>query len=200
MRTFIAIDLSPDIKQQMRTLQRRLQSDLRPLGGDRLLKWTNPDKVHVTLRFLGDTSEVQTRRMAEDLRRITSEMAPFGLQLGGIGVFPNWPRLRVLWVGVEGELAALHRLQQAVEAAAQAAGFAAEDKSFSPHITLARVGKEARGEDVRRIGEFLRSRSAQETPLAEAWRVEEIVHMQSQLRPEGAVYTPIQHFSLATES
>lgn len=200
MRTFIAVDLSPDIKQQMRTLQRRLQSDLRPLGGDRLLKWTNPDKVHVTLRFLGDTSEVQTRRMAEDLRRITSEMAPFGLQLGGIGVFPNWPRLRVLWVGVEGELAALHRLQQAVEAAAQAAGFAAEDKSFSPHITLARVGKEARGEDVRRIGEFLRSRSAQETPLAEAWRVEEIVHMQSQLRPEGAVYTPIQHFSLATES
>lgn len=200
MRTFIAIDLSPDIKQQMRTLQRRLQSDLRPLGGDRLLKWTTPDKVHVTLRFLGDTSEVQTRRMAEDLRRITSEMAPFGLQLGGIGVFPNWPRLRVLWVGVEGELAALHRLQQAVEAAAQAAGFAAEDNSFSPHITLARVGKEARGEDVRRIGEFLRSRSAQETPLAEAWRVEEIVHMQSQLRPEGAVYTPIQHFSLATES
>ena len=200
MRTFIAIDLSPDIKQQMRTLQRRLQSDLRPLGGDRLLKWTNPDKVHVTLRFLGDTSEVQTRRMAEDLRRITSEMAPFGLQLGGIGVFPNWPRLRVLWVGVEGELAALHRLQQAVEAAAQAVGFAAEDKSFSPHITLARVGKEARGEEVRRIGEFLRSRSAQETPLAEAWRVEEIVHMQSQLRPEGAVYTPIQHFSLATES
>ena len=200
MRTFIAIDLSPDIKQQMRTLQRRLQSDLRPLGGDRLLKWTNPDKVHVTLRFLGDTSEVQTRRMAEDLRRITSEMAPFGLQLGGIGVFPNWPRLRVLWVGVEGELAALHRLQQAVEAAAQAAGFAAEDKSFSPHITLARVGKEARGEEVRRIGEFLRTAAAQERPLAEAWRVEEIVHMQSQLRPEGAVYTPIQHFSLATES
>lgn len=200
MRTFIAIDLDPAVKQQMRTLQRRLQSDLRPLGGDRLLKWTNPDKVHVTLRFLGDTSEAQTRQLADELRQITLEMAPFVLQLGGIGVFPNWPRLRVLWVRVEGELMALHHLQQRVEAAAQAAGFAAEEKSFSPHITLARMGNDARGEEVRRIGEFLRAGSAQEAPLAKAWRVEEIVHMQSQLRPEGAVYTPIEQFSFATES
>ncbi|MBI1295142.1 RNA 2',3'-cyclic phosphodiesterase [bacterium] len=196
MRTFIAIDLSPAVKQQVRTLQQRLQSALRPLGGDHLLKWTKPDKVHVTLRFLGDTGEVQTRCMAEELGRITSEMAPFALQLGGIGVFPNWPRLRVLWVGVDGAMAALHRLQQAVEAAAQAAGFTAEDKSFSPHITLARMGNSARSEEVRRIGEFLRTGSAQETTLTATWRVEEIVHMQSQLRPEGAVYTPIEHFAL----
>ena len=201
MRTFIAIDLDPAVKQQMRTLQRRLQSDLRPLGGDRLLKWTNPDKVHVTLRFLGDTSEAQTRQLADELRQITLEMAPFVLQLGGIGVFPNWPRLRVLWVRVEGELMALHHLQQRVEAAAQAAGFAAEEKSFSPHITLARMGNDARSDEVRHIGDFLRAGSAQtaSSPVT-AWHVEEIVHIQSQLRPEGAVYTPIEHFSFATES
>ncbi|MEZ4637143.1 MAG: RNA 2',3'-cyclic phosphodiesterase [Caldilineaceae bacterium] len=132
MRTFIAIDLPAAVKQEMRALQRRLQNDLRPIGGDRLFKWTNPDKVHVTLRFLGETSDTQVDQIHADLRRITADAIPFALNLDGIGVFPNWPRVRVLWAGVSGELAALHRLQQAVETAAQAAGFVAEDKSFSP--------------------------------------------------------------------
>ncbi|MEZ4833384.1 MAG: RNA 2',3'-cyclic phosphodiesterase [Caldilineaceae bacterium] len=197
MRTFIAIDLPAAVKQEMRALQRRLQNDLRPIGGDRLFKWTNPDKVHVTLRFLGETSDTQVDQIHADLRRITADAIPFALNLDGIGVFPNWPRVRVLWAGVSGELAALHRLQQAVETAAQAAGFVAEDKSFSPHITLARTSNDARSEQIRRTGEFLRAWSAQQRAGGGAeWRVHEIVHMQSQLRPAGAVYTALAHYSL----
>lgn len=196
MRTFVAIDLSPAVKEQMRILQRQIQVALRPIGGDHLFKWTLPEKVHVTLRFLGETSDTQTQHLAKDLHRIGAETAPFSLQLGGMGVFPNWRRLRVLWVGIEGESAALHRLQQAVEAAAQAAGFAAEDKPFAPHITLARMGKSARNDEIRSIGEFLAQAAQTITAPRTVWHVDEMVHMQSKLHSEGAIYTPIQHFAL----
>lgn len=195
MRTFIAIDLPTFVQEQMHKLQQQLQADIRPFGGDRLLKWTTPGKVHVTLRFLGETSEEQTQRLKVDLHRIVAETDPFVLRIGGIGVFPSWPRIRVLWTGVSGELSALHRLQQAVETAAQAAGFSAEDKSFSPHITLARMKNESSKEDVRRVGDFLRAWSQQEGSTVQTeWRVGEIVHMQSTLQPSGAVYTPIERF------
>ncbi len=198
MRTFIAIDLPDAIKDEIRDRQRRIQSALHPNHAHRLLRWTLPDKMHITLRFLGETSDEQRDRLAQPLRRIAAAQSPFQLQLSQIGVFPNWSRLRVLWIGLDGELESLQQMQQAVEAAAQEAGFAAEGKSFSPHITLARIGKDSSNEDVRRLGGSLQTWSQQTAaPSGSPWTVDRIIHVQSQLRAQGALYTPLAEFPLS---
>jgi RNA 2',3'-cyclic 3'-phosphodiesterase len=86
-------------------------------------------------------------------------------------------------------------LQRAVEQIAQNSGFQAEDKAFSPHITLARVERNAPGAALQQLGQSLSTWAAEEVkrPLGN-WTVHEVVHMRSQLRPEGPIYTPLAHF------
>lgn len=200
MRTFIAIDLPDPLKAQMETLQTEMLRALHPRGGDRALKWVDVQKVHLTLRFLGETDDRQREEIGHHLQRIVRDQPPFDLSLTGVGVFPTWPRLRVLWTGVGGEVENLKQLQAEVEQAAQACGFTAEDKDFSPHITLARTDRNASSQQIREIGEFLR-RWAQTNGDRTwgAWRVDELIHMRSQLQPTGAVYTPLRRLSFVSD-
>lgn len=97
-----------------------------------------PANWHLTLRFLGDTDAGQHRRLVEAL-----EKAPLGprfpMVLGGVGAFPRPRRAGVLWVGVQKGAADLKRLAALAEEAARQAGFAAEKKPFSPHLTISRL-------------------------------------------------------------
>lgn len=194
MRTFIAIDLPASLKAEIDALQTEIREALRPQGGDRALNWVNVQKVHLTLRFLGETEDRQRQQIGLILQEIAQDQPPFDLHLTGIGVFPNWPRMRVLWVGVGGEVERLKQLQAKVESAAREGGFAAEENSFSPHITLARVDRNAANQQVRTMGEFLRSwAQTRGNRTWGSWRVDELIHMQSELRPSGAIYTPLRH-------
>jgi RNA 2',3'-cyclic 3'-phosphodiesterase len=200
MRTFIAIDLPVPLKKQMDALQTKIQGVLRPSGDESALNWANVEKMHLTLRFLGETDDRQCEYLAHRLRKIVQAQSPFDLHLTGIGAFPNWPRMRVLWTGIEGDLAQLKQLQAGVEKVAQSCGFAAEDRAFSPHITLARVDRNAANRQVQHVGEFLRG-WAQTSGKQKwgAWRVDKLIHMQSQLQPNGAIYTPLRHFPFGEE-
>jgi 2'-5' RNA ligase len=192
MRTFIAIDLPADLKQQLASRQQELRTALRPLNCERDLSWTTPDKMHLTLRFLGETTDLQRSQIIAELETALANQRVFHLQLSGLGAFPTWPRMRVLWTGIEGDRVHLDHLQTKVEQIAQNAGFPAEPKSFSPHITLARVGRNATNTSVRRIGEFIRTWSEQKKDLhTDAWQVDELIYMKSDLRPNGAVYTAL---------
>jgi RNA 2',3'-cyclic 3'-phosphodiesterase len=201
MRTFIAIELPAQLKKQMDALQTKIQGVLRPLGDDSALNWANVEKMHLTLRFLGETDDRQRESLAHRLRKIVQAQSPLDLHLTGIGAFPNWPRMRVLWTGIEGDLARLKQLQAAVEQAAQSCGFAAEDRAFAPHITLARVDRNAANRQVQHMGEFLRG-WAQTSGRQKwgAWHVNGLIHMHSQLQPDGAIYTPLCHFPFEEET
>lgn len=194
MRTFIAIDLPDELKQPIESLQSQIRAALQPLGYEQHLNWTDPAKLHLTLRFLGETDEEQQKQMTAALAPIAADQAPFHLHLARLGAFPNWPRMRVLWTAVGGDLAELKQLQAAIEQIAQDCGFEAEGKPYTPHITLARVLRNVSTGDVRRMGRFLNT-WAQETGDRQwgAWTVHELIHMRSQLRPSGAVYTPLVH-------
>ena len=201
MRAFIAIELSPAARAGLATVQKRLRGHLAPAGAERYLRWTSPDSVHLTLRFLGETSTEQRARLEADLRRITLTAPCFALQLGGIGCFPNLRRPAVIWAGVRGDLAALLRVQRPIEEAARLAGFAAEGRPFSPHLTLARLREATSSPDRAQVG------SAVQTEMSAAWLagwgvdliVNEIVLMQSELRPGGTLYTPLARFPLTGE-
>lgn len=139
MRTFIAIDLPQNVKQAIGSLQSRLRSSLpRDPNQSAGVRWTRPEGIHLTLKFLGDITEQQAKLVTESLRSL-SPFESFRIEVKGFGFFPNGRRPRVLWVGVEAP-PSLAGLAAEVEAAMDGLGFAKEDRAFTPHLTLARFG------------------------------------------------------------
>ena len=187
LRLFVAIDLPEDVRESLG----RLQTDLRrhDLSG---LRWTRPQGVHLTLKFLGETPASSLAAIEAALARAVSGMPSFRLALGAPGTFGNRRGPRVLWVDVEGELQPLQQLQAAIERELAAAGFAPEERGFSPHLTLARVPQPPRPGLAERVGRAL---EAVASPRGE-FEATELLLMRSKLQPGGAVYSRVAAFPL----
>jgi 2'-5' RNA ligase len=146
------------------------------------VRWLRPDGLHLTLRFLGPSSPEALARMQPALRAAAAACPATVARLSGLGVFPERGSPRVLWLGMGLESGALV-LQQACERAAIDAGFAPEGRAFRPHLTLGRW----------------RDRAPRPTlpdvDLGEAV-LDRLVLFRSDLRPTGAVYTPLGVYPL----
>src|SRR2546421_211885 len=145
LRAFIAIQLSDEVKRQIGSVQAELKREVSGSGrGGKAVKigWTQPEGIHLTLKFLGDIQETQVEALREILKRAAAPARPFTLEARGLGAFPNPRAPRVIWLGLHGksdDMAELQRLQAAVEDGAAALGFAKEARAFTPHLTLARI-------------------------------------------------------------
>lgn len=193
LRTFIAIDLPDAVRQAVRAYQAQVQRDLAAAEVPSVFRWSAVDTIHLTLRFLGDTTPAQCEAVAARLRSQAAGWQPFTLQVGTLGGFPNLRRPRVLWLGVNGDSETLAQVQAAVEAAVVDVGFEPEPKSFRPHLTLARTRREAPSRAVQAAGAALQERSAGE-PSGDAtpsFPVTELIHYRSELRRSGSIYTPL---------
>ena len=167
-------------------------------GLARRLSWSRTGNIHLTLRFLGDTDARQRRALIDALQAAAVDWRPFRLSVSGVGGFPNLRRPRVLWVGMDGDLAALNALQAAVEAMVQGVGFAAEGKRFSPHLTLARSRRNLSSRDLAAVGQAV-SDYTPDPPSTEA-TIDHLVYIHSDLRPGGAVYTPLADVAFGARS
>ncbi|MBL8191636.1 MAG: RNA 2',3'-cyclic phosphodiesterase [Acidobacteria bacterium] len=177
MRTFIAIEIPAAIKTELT----KLQAELRRTGAD--VGWTNPNNIHLTLRFLGEIEEVRLTELKRLCAEIATQFQPFTLRLKDTGCFPNFKQPRVLWVGLAGEISIAQELQQRLEAGLTALGFDPEDKPFKPHLTIGRVKS---GKNIRQL-----VAKSDMYPLPElSFAVGEIVVLKSELHPAGARYTP----------
>lgn len=179
-RLFLAVELPDDARG-------RLVAHLRDALGARALpgRAVAPASWHLTLRFLGDTPPAQRA----DVVRAMAEAAPgaaFTLGFGGLGAFPRPARATVLWLGVEEGAEPLGALAAVAEEAARRAGFAAEVRPFSAHLTLSRI-RPAR--DVRPLLERV-------PPFRERIRVDAVVLFRSHLGPGGARYEAVERFPL----
>lgn len=197
MRTFIAVEFSPNVAQQLETTTLALQHYLREQNAPSCFRWVATPNIHLTLRFLGETTPDQVQRLATGLREVANAQPPFPLTIGDIGGFPNLRRPRVLWLGVGGDLPQLNALQAAVERTARMVGFPAEQRAFSAHLTLARAQRTASQLQLQVVGSYL---SAVAATTHMRLRVVEIVHIRSELNVDGAVYTPFRQFPLRGSS
>lgn len=196
MRTFIAVEIPEEVRDRLSAVAGELAAGLADRNAASVLRWTAQSNYHLTLRFLGDTTPVQRDAIGVLLERTTADRPRFSLTLDGLGAFPNWRKMRVLWAGIRGDVQRLSDLQREVEAGVQACGFAVERQGFHPHLTLARANRDARGELIAQAGSFL----AAQKKLAQGvgqWEVSEVVLMASELRPTGSVYTALERFGLA---
>lgn len=179
MRLFIAVDLAPAVLDETRRSVERL----RRLAPE--VKWANPEGLHVTLAFLGEVPDEQRDDIERVVREVASSHAPLTLRARGGGGFGTKRHPRVLWVGLDGEVDALGRIQAALAAALQPLGFEPESRPFKPHLTIARA-REPRGDEaLARCVEALAKADFGES------RIGSVVLYRSQLSPKGAKYTPL---------
>lgn len=136
MRAFIAVELPQSIKQELGRISAALVGQL----PSRAVRGVQPDNIHLTLRFLGDTPITQLPLLSQQLNELAAHHPPFSLHLGQLGCFPNPKRPRVIWTGVAGDLAALLAVKQELDERLAPLGWAVEDKPFSAHLTIGRVG------------------------------------------------------------
>ena len=202
MRTFIAIDL-PQPQHQLEEISHSLQTFLQQRKAPNCLQWAPLSNAHLTLRFLGDTSAEQTHNLSTYLQAVATQHQPFELALGTMGCYPTMCRPRVVWSGIEGEISQLQSLQAQIEDAAQHIGFDSEKRPYSPHITLARIRRNTSNTQAKVIGQLLQEYRRTETILKKdsitpSFMVNEFVHMKSELKPSGAVYTPLQSYHLSS--
>ena len=178
-RLFVAIDLPEETKDAILHLR---QDDLPP-G-----RWPQRDALHLTLHFIGSVPE----RVASAYQRILRDVdaSGFELRIEGAGQFPPDTRPRVIWTGVE-NTPPLRDLHEAVGQALEREGFHRERRRFHPHITLMRFKKPLRrGLASRWISAHLDFHTE---PIA----VSQFVLYESQLTPQGAIYTQREVYELA---
>lgn len=196
MRTFVAIELPAFVKDALERRQRMLQHHLGPKLAA-LCRWAPTGQFHLTLRFLGEIDESQQCALKSGLSRVATRHSDFLLRLGELGAFPRRSAPGVLWYGVEGEIETLLALQQDIEAVAVGAGLDPERRSFSPHLTVARVDRRAGRAERKSIGARL-STTGPIDPREESWQIASISLMRSHLSPRGARYSQLATFPLGS--
>jgi len=180
-RAFIAVDLSPEIRTAIEALIARL----RRMPGQEGMRFVSASGIHLTLKFLGEIQAELGERLHQALDRVTTARSAFSVRVRGAGCFPDAGRPRVVWVGLEEPRGELSALQRAIEAECVTLGLPAEDRPFSPHLTLGRVRREAGAEAV----SFVRSMLEREQTADLGEMTVDSVHLfRSDLRPTGAEY------------
>lgn len=180
LRLFVGIPVSPPCRDALSRVTSHLGGRVRSK-----VRWTRPETLHLTLQFLGDTPDERVEEVAEALASV--QFSAFRLLPGGYGCFPHCRSPRILWTGaVQGgeECAALAGL---VHEAMAPFGYKSGSR-FTPHLTLGRVRK-PQGDD----WEALLAGCREEWP---GFTVGRFVLWKSDLRPDGAVHTPVSEVTL----
>jgi len=175
-RLFVAIRPPPAIRQRL----------LASMGGISGARWQSDDQLHLTLRFIGEVD----RHQAGDIHAALGSVrhAPFELSLNGMGSFDRRGLADAVWVGVrpQEKVRALHRK---VDTALTRVGLPPDDRAFLPHITIARLHRNAGS-----IGHLLEEAGGLSSP---AFTVESFALFESDLTNEAAVYSMVERYRLA---
>ena len=188
VRSFIAIELSEEVKAGLSQLQSCLKS-----GTQTHVKWVDPNSIHLTLKFLGIIAVNKIGDITKAMEATVQGVPPFQLELKDLGVFPNLKRVQVAWVGLSGEIDKLKLLQQRVESNLAPLGFAPENRPFTPHLTLARLRESTSPQERQEFGQLFTSAKLEVTrPM----KVDSLSLMRSQLAPGGAIYSQLSSVGL----
>jgi 2'-5' RNA ligase len=183
-RTFIAIELPPQVHAHLADCQQRLKR----AGGD--VRWVRTDLIHLTLVFLGD---VPTEMLADLEAAVREAIAPFGpitLHVQGAGRFPPRGLPRTIWIGLEETSGRLAALQKALAEATAALAEKPEDRAYTPHLTLGRVKSPRGGRD---LAGAIDAMAGATGPSFEA---REVTIFKSELSPQGPTYTALAKIAL----
>jgi 2'-5' RNA ligase len=188
MRLFVAIDVGPAIASAAGGIVEELKVRAAKLAPRAKVTWIPPNRIHLTVRFIGHVDDAQHRKIASVLEPALSIHA-FDLRIRGAGAFPKSGPPRAIWCGVSDGLEQLQGVEQEVTGRLKTIGVQPENRPFSPHLTLARV-REAHGLRSSTLLETVRDRDLGTT------RVEAITLFESRLSSKGPTYVSLQETTL----
>jgi 2'-5' RNA ligase len=141
-RGFIAVDIDalPKILD--------FEKDLKDTKAN--IKLVEPENIHITLKFLGDTNEDLIDEIDSLIKKAVQGINSFNIILEGAGVFPNKNYIKVIWLGIKnGEK--LGNISKNIDEELNGMGIKKEKREFSAHLTIARVRSVKNKEKILRI-------------------------------------------------
>jgi 2'-5' RNA ligase len=180
LRTFIAVKIAETVEL------RRLHARLAQLG-DRF-RPVALDNLHVTLKFLGDTSSAQVPEVAAIAKRVVEDRPAMLVRLSGVGAFPNARRPSVVWVGLQ-DSETLGKIAGDLNRELALLGFAPEERAFQPHLTLLRIR-------TRPPDDLFALLTEEATAEYGTVLIDAVEYLQSELTPLGSRYSRLATFQL----
>lgn len=133
MRVFVGMDISEEIRRSIAVLCEEMKNVARGA------RWIRTEAMHVTLKFIGHAEASRIEKIQSELATVHSAR-PIEMRFRGAGCFPHARRPRVLWVGIEPS-PNLAEISAAIESCLEPLGIPREERTFHPHLTLARFGE-----------------------------------------------------------
>lgn len=184
MRLFFGIELPCDVVTEMERLQRLLLK-----LGENNLRIIPVDNLHITLKFLGDTEESFLETLIEASEKKLINFSSYSVMLSEFGMFPEKGTPSIFWVGLKDQEQHTSSIARALDIALGVLGFKAEERPFTPHITIARA--------YRRNRRLRQSMFEGIRPQCIPFHVKSVVLFNSILRNSGADYQIVKRFLLS---
>jgi len=188
IRTFIAIELSEEVRQVVSSVLLRYQG-LIPSGW---VKWVPTKNLHLTLKFLGDTPITTIPSIQEKMDKLSETMPTFQFTAAAAGMFPSARKPRVIWIGLDNKLT-LTGLSKNLDDVLALLAIAREEKPFSPHLTIGRVYNGLSDDQLSKLGEIILRNQPGEIGKV---LVDHISLVKSDLLPTGSVYSVLHRSNL----
>jgi 2'-5' RNA ligase len=186
VRLFLAINLTSDVRRAI------IQGTMPLREAAPEIRWVDESRLHLTLKFLGEQGDDVLAPLGDALDAVARRHRSFGMQVGGVGAFPNFRRARVVWIGIHRE-PRLELLHHDVEVACEGLGFELDGRSFRPHLTLARVREGMPETTLRAL-----SRAGKRVVVDETAEVTSVDLMRSNIGGSGARYECLHAAMLRT--
>lgn len=188
-RIFTAIAISEETRAQAAKYIETLRGEFSQIRAG----WEQTEKLHLTLKFLGDIDEDQLAKLTFAVSETAKRISDFKLRISKTGVFPSARNARILWLGVRDEAASLQTLNEILEIECEKEGFSKEKKDFKAHLTVARLREPQKSK------ELIRKHLQKEFETNE-FAAGAIVVYESRLLPQGSVYKVISKHQLKAET
>ena len=182
-RGFIALDI--------KAFPKIIEFENEIKNSDIIVKPVEPENIHITLKFLGNIKEADTKKVDKTIFESVKGYKPISLKAKGIGVFPSIKKPRVIWTGISDQLNLMTELQKRLDEKLEEIGFPKEKRPFRGHLTLGRVKAKI---DPIRLSDALKEFATFES---ESFSVDRVILYKSELEPKGAVYTKMANVLLA---
>ncbi len=184
IRAFIAVEIDPRVRDALIQVQNKLRAS------EADVKWTEPNDIHLTLKFLGDILPSDIDAAVAIMTKSISGITPFPIDITELGAFPDILLPQIIWAGVTKNADILIKIAQNLESDLTKLKIKKEERSFTAHITLGRE-RSFRGKDKL-------SAALEETniPPGLTQTIKGITLFKSTLTPQGPIYEPLKAITL----
>ena len=187
IRSFLAVEIPLSNKEKILKL---INSFIEK--SDSLIKWVSKDNLYITLKFIGELNTDHISTIQKSLTERLSSVPAFDMHINGLGVFPNSRKPRIFWLGFD-QNKNLERIVSSIENCAVNLGYEANDKPFSPHLTIGRARRDISSGD---LIAFTKNFQDHKLEVIPDFKVSHVTLFKSELTREGPLYSQLFRVSL----